>query len=81
MGNINFRCKIMVAIDGINTFFYDAVRIRRKDKSVVPYNCITAYDAFKQMLDADWVMFYKNCFILKVYDVHEQRYVYASICS
>ena len=46
----------MVAIDGINAFFYDTVRIRRADKTVVPYKNIAVFDAFKQMLDSDWVI-------------------------
>src|SRR4051794_9504644 len=50
----------MVAIDGINAFFYDTVRIRRADKSIVPYKNITVFDAFKQMLDSDWVRHFKQ---------------------
>ncbi|CAG7833761.1 unnamed protein product [Allacma fusca] len=49
------RIKTMVAIDGINGLFVDSgKRIKRDDKTIVPYQNITVFTGFKQLLASDW---------------------------
>jgi small subunit ribosomal protein S29 len=49
------RIKTMVAIDGVNGMFMDpGPRIRRQDKTIVPYQNITVFEGFKQLLTSDW---------------------------
>jgi len=45
----------MVLMDGVNSIFYEHVKIRKPDRTLVSPNEITVYEAFKQAVKPDWV--------------------------
>ncbi|XP_021943200.1 28S ribosomal protein S29, mitochondrial [Folsomia candida] len=50
----NQKCKTMVLIDGINALYYECIKIKRPDRTLVPPNMITAFEAFKEAIKPDW---------------------------
>jgi hypothetical protein len=48
----------MVLIDGINALYYECIKIRRPDRTLVPPHMITAFEAFKLAIKPDWVCMY-----------------------
>lgn len=44
----------MVLIDSVNAFYHDAPYIKRSDKTVVPYQDFTVFNAFKESFKTDW---------------------------
>lgn len=51
----------MVLIDGINALYYECIKIKRPDRTLVPPNMITAFEAFKEAIKPDWARNHKIC--------------------
>jgi len=48
------RCKTAVIIDGVNTFYYECIKLKRPDRSLIPPTMITVFEAFKELIKPDW---------------------------
>jgi small subunit ribosomal protein S29 len=48
------KCKTMVIINGANVLYNSTWRIRRPDRTEVPFDKLTLFEAFRQACKSDW---------------------------
>lgn len=58
-----YRCRVLVVIDGFNSFFYPETRAKREDRSVILPSEFLLTDAFLSITRNDWVYCLKTMHI------------------